>query len=244
MSTYYSATYDSGKVLYLLAQENRGFRFVNWTGDVGTVDDVNAASTEIKMKGNYSITANFEVEAAVNITDLNLEAAVREAIDILEGPIYPSDLDGLRKLDAEGKNIADLTGLEYCTGLQELYLCRNQISNISAVTNLTGLTRLELGDNQVSNISALAGLASLEELSLGGNQVSNVSALVNLRNLTLLNLSKNPISDLRPLVNNPDLSQGDRVYLYYNPVSYSLLSSSDPGNYVAQLQEKGVIVEY
>lgn len=216
--------WDSRENVTLRAEKELGsaYKFVNWTGDVGTVANVNAASTKIRMDGNYSITANFETEAAVNITDFNLEAEVRKAIHRLEGPIYPSDLDGLSKLDAEGKNIADLTGLEYCTGLKELYLCRNQISNISALTNLARLTRLELGDNQVSNISALASL----------------------RNLTFLNLSKNPISDLRPLVENADFSQGDRVYLYDNPLIHSLLSSSDLGNYIAQLREKGVIVEY
>jgi len=33
---------------------------VNWTGDTGTVADVNAASTTIIMNGNYFITASFE----------------------------------------------------------------------------------------------------------------------------------------------------------------------------------------
>ena len=34
-------------------------------------------------------------EDAVTFTDPNLETAVREAIAILDGPIYPSELDGL-----------------------------------------------------------------------------------------------------------------------------------------------------
>ena len=43
-----------------MAEAAEGFRFVNWTGDVETVADVNSASTTITMNGDYSITANFQ----------------------------------------------------------------------------------------------------------------------------------------------------------------------------------------
>lgn len=216
-------TYDSGDKVRLEANAERGFEFVNWTGDVGTVIGVNAARTDIIMEGNYSIVANFEEQTAVNITDPNLEAAVREAIDIPEGRIYPSDLDGLDELDASGKNIADLAGLEYCIGLKRLYLSRNQIGNITG----------------------LASLTSLQELSLGGNQITDISALSDLSNLTLLNLSNNRLSDIQALVNCAGLGKGDKVYLYNcNAVSYSLPSDNHVMDSIAELQEKGVIVEY
>jgi len=53
-------TYDSGTVVNLTAAPASGYQFVNWTGDVGTVGDVNAPSTTITMNGSYSIRANFE----------------------------------------------------------------------------------------------------------------------------------------------------------------------------------------
>jgi len=53
--------YDEGTVVDLVAQAEEGYRFVNWTGDVGTIDDVNASSTKITMNDIYSITANFGV---------------------------------------------------------------------------------------------------------------------------------------------------------------------------------------
>jgi hypothetical protein len=43
----------------LVATPYAGYYFVNWTGDVGTIADVNATVTNIAMSGNYSITANF-----------------------------------------------------------------------------------------------------------------------------------------------------------------------------------------
>ena len=52
-------TYDEGTVVDLVATPNAGYRFDEWTGDVGTVADVNAATTTITMNGDYSVTANF-----------------------------------------------------------------------------------------------------------------------------------------------------------------------------------------
>ena len=57
-------TYDEGTVVTLVATPDTGYQFVNWTGDVGTVANVNAASTTIAMNGNYSITANFSPTGA------------------------------------------------------------------------------------------------------------------------------------------------------------------------------------
>jgi len=52
--------YDVGTVVDLIATPGEGYRFVEWTGDVGTIADVHAATTIITMNGDYSITANFE----------------------------------------------------------------------------------------------------------------------------------------------------------------------------------------
>jgi hypothetical protein len=52
-------SYSSGTVINLLATPEAGCYFVNWTGDAGTVADVNAATTTITINGDYSIRANF-----------------------------------------------------------------------------------------------------------------------------------------------------------------------------------------
>jgi hypothetical protein len=52
--------YKDGIVVDLEAKPEEGYRFVSWTGDVGTIADVNDASTTITMNGNYSVTASFE----------------------------------------------------------------------------------------------------------------------------------------------------------------------------------------
>ena len=52
-------TYDTGTIVNLAATPASGYEFASWTGDVGTVADVTAASTTITMTGHCSITANF-----------------------------------------------------------------------------------------------------------------------------------------------------------------------------------------
>jgi hypothetical protein len=52
--------YYGGTVVNLVAEAQEGYHLANWIGDVGTIANINSASTTITMQGNYSITANFE----------------------------------------------------------------------------------------------------------------------------------------------------------------------------------------
>jgi hypothetical protein len=51
--------YDQGTVVNLTAEADEGYRFVNWSGDVYTIANMNAATTTITMEDDYSITASF-----------------------------------------------------------------------------------------------------------------------------------------------------------------------------------------
>jgi len=58
-------TYREGKVVYLAAEPDTGYKFDNWTGDVGTLETVGtkARYAIITMNDDYSIQANFaEIE--------------------------------------------------------------------------------------------------------------------------------------------------------------------------------------
>jgi hypothetical protein len=55
-------TYNKGTVVNLVAEPEDGYHFVNWTGEVGTIANVAAATTTIIMNGDYSILANFGLE--------------------------------------------------------------------------------------------------------------------------------------------------------------------------------------
>jgi hypothetical protein len=52
-------TYDEEATVNLEAEADEGYQFLNWTGNVSNISDVNAAATTITMNGDYSITANF-----------------------------------------------------------------------------------------------------------------------------------------------------------------------------------------
>jgi hypothetical protein len=54
--------YNATAVVPLTAVNETHYHFVNWTGDVTTVANVTAPSTNITMNGSYSITANFELD--------------------------------------------------------------------------------------------------------------------------------------------------------------------------------------
>ena len=55
-----TSTYNEGTVVELIVFPHTGYDFVNWTGDVETIGDINSASTTITMNGTYEITANFQ----------------------------------------------------------------------------------------------------------------------------------------------------------------------------------------
>ena len=61
-------TYDCGTVVDLVADAEEIYHFVQWSGDVGTIADIDAAETTITMNGAYNITANFGLFAGGNGT--------------------------------------------------------------------------------------------------------------------------------------------------------------------------------
>jgi len=57
---------NAGLLVLVVAKAERGYRFVNWSGDVDAIANVNATTTMISMRGDYSITANFEEKPPIN----------------------------------------------------------------------------------------------------------------------------------------------------------------------------------
>jgi len=133
----------------------------------------------------------------VTIADASLRGAVARALGLpvttsftgqprVARPIYDTDLATLRRLDATGTGITSLNGLEYATGLEELYLSRN---------NLTDLAPL----GTTGPATALLGLVSLKTLVLDSNPATSLAPLATLTQLQALSLDFNRITDLTPL---------------------------------------------
>jgi len=78
-------TYNASMVLDLVAKADSGYKFVNWTGNVTAIANVNGATTTITMNGDYSIVANFaqippgKVTLTVSSTDGGSVTAPGEA---------------------------------------------------------------------------------------------------------------------------------------------------------------------
>src|SRR3989339_641171 len=171
--------------------------------------DSNGATDQIQLFGT-----GLEI---VEFNDFTLEQIVRDAIGKANGPIYNTDLESLTFLSsleyANLPEMTDLTGLEYATNLEELYLPYNNIIDLTALSNLTNLKILSLANNEVSNLSSLSGLQNLSKLYVGSNKVENVDGLLNLNSLSVFDLSYNSLSNIDALYRFENLHE---LYLISN----------------------------
>jgi uncharacterized protein YkwD len=69
-----------GEVVNLFAEADEGYQFVDWTGDVDTIANVNAALTTITAEDSCSIRANFSEDPAgplgINYTQEEVEQLI------------------------------------------------------------------------------------------------------------------------------------------------------------------------
>jgi internalin A len=149
-------------------------------------------------------------EDKVYFADPILKTLVETQLGVTDPTV--ADMVFLKELNAPGRGIGDLTGLEYATNLTSLNLGEffyyavwppelrtNQIEDISPLSGLIRLKSLDLSHNQITDISDLSNLTALVTLILYNNQISNISALSGLSNLTSLDLEHNQITDITPL---------------------------------------------
>jgi hypothetical protein len=137
----------------------------------------------------------------VYFADANLKAAVEAKLGISDPT--PADMLILRSLDAHGKDIETLEGLEFAMNLRTLLLY----------------------DNQVSDISPLSGLTKLSHLYAENNGISDISALVNLMDLQILELHKNPLNQAAYCSHLQTLmTQNPNMTLSYSPNTGTLKS--------------------
>jgi len=76
-------TCAEGAVVNLLAEPEEGYQFTSWSGCVGTVANLTAASTTITASASYSIQANFAGNASSPLGINYTEAEVEQLIIVL-----------------------------------------------------------------------------------------------------------------------------------------------------------------
>ena len=136
----------------------------------------------------------------VDIPDENLAIVIREALKLkTNSRISINKIDKLKIINAQNRDINDLTGLEKFTSLTTLKLYQNNITDISPLKGLTQLEYLDLNNNDISEIDPLAQLSQLKALLLQDNQIHDISPIRELKQLEYLLLQGNNIQDIGPL---------------------------------------------
>ena len=158
--------------------------------------------------------------AGVYIPDPNLRAAIAEALG-KENTAFVSftadEMATLTEIDAEGKGIKDLRGIELATNLLHFNVRSSLISDLSPLAGLTKLRVLNFVDNLVSDLSPIAGLINLTSLDMPANLISDLSPIASLTKLEWLAINENAnISDYSPLAELINLRE---FYSWGNPIS-------------------------
>ncbi|MDB5319040.1 MAG: cya 2, partial [Phycisphaerales bacterium] len=178
-----------------------------------------------------------EADPVVNIPDAGLRAVIADALGIghtaastgLTRPFLASQLAQIRALDASGRQISDLTGLELLFNLESLNLAHNNLSALDfadvngfhhGLLGLSHLTSLDLSYNHLPDaaLTTLAPLTTLRGLILDGNFLRGVAPLSSLTQLTFLSID-GPIS---PFALLPGPAKGnDLLAKFSNPTPAS-----------------------
>ena len=142
----------------------------------------------------------------VEISDLNLRAAIADALGIPRGsPITQDDMNRLTHLNVRGQGIMNLTGLEFATNLIYLLIAENPTIDLGPIAGLTKLEHLIMWSIPRLGITPLANLTTLRDLAVAGCDIDDISPLGTLTQLTDLNLRFNQIIDITPLANLTNL---------------------------------------
>jgi Leucine-rich repeat (LRR) protein len=152
---------------------------------------------------------------AVAIPDKNLEAALRSVLRDVKGEFTDQNLANVYVLEADGKSISNLSGLEKCKNLAQLKLSHNQIVDLTPLKDLANLQSLDLANNKITDVTPLKGLVALQYLELSHNEIAKIEPLAGLTKLSALYLSHNKVTDIGPVGSLTNLAS---LYLDHNQV--------------------------
>ncbi|HHQ8912360.1 TPA: leucine-rich repeat domain-containing protein [Bacillus cereus] len=188
---------------------NNGFIKWNSPGEKIYEFKLDTNSTESKIRFNGAVIQNIvekQKERENVILDKTLQQYInKESLgrENLNDPITKEDLLQIKKLEIlkeKGKEIKDITGLEYMVNLEKLTLEGVGLKNIEFISNLEKLNDVNVSYNQIEDISPLSSLKNLQWLNLADNHIKDVSVFGSMLDLLSLKLAGNEIRDVRPLI--------------------------------------------
>ena len=161
------------------------------------IGDTNLTSGMILDLGEIDLSGATYQEAITNPAFIN---AVGEQVnwELTGGIVYLTEankkaIEAVTSLNIEGKNLTDISGIEYFTQLTSLSCGKNQLTALP-VENLTKLTNLDCSYNQLTELP-VGNLTNLKSLDCSDNQLTALP-VENLTNLTLLYCSNNQLTAL------------------------------------------------
>lgn len=162
------------------------------------------------------------MEGLQNLTELELLELYDNQIGALA--CLNDGLDGapgrsLRVLDMSYNVIRDMTPVEHCPNLRELYLANNKLKALSGLKELRYLQKIDLGANRirVMDPDQLANLVELQELWLGKNKIEQIQGLEPLVKLRRLDVQSNRLTSVDNLTTQNETLE--ELYLAHNGIT-------------------------
>ena len=151
----------------------------------------------------FMLFAALKIDKTVAFENPQIEALVRDTLEKPTGSISQHQLQTIVKLDASGRNLTSLNGIELMPNLVELDLRDNQVSDIGPLKQLKHLEKLNLRNNDLVDLSPLAQLPSLTYLNIHSNsKIISIEPLSGLVNLQTLIMAYVPMGDEIYLLRN------------------------------------------
>ncbi|QWH87191.1 LPXTG cell wall anchor domain-containing protein [Bacillus toyonensis] len=188
---------------------NNGFIKWNSPGEKTYEFRLDTSSGESKIRFNGMVVQKIvekQKESQNVILDKHLQQHINKenlGRENLNAPITKEDLLQIKTLEIlkeKGKEIKDVTGLEYMTNLENLTLEGVGLKNIEFISNLKQLNIMNVSHNQIEDITPLSSLKNLQWLNLADNHIKDVTVIGSMLDLLSLNLAGNEICDVRPLI--------------------------------------------
>jgi cell division septation protein DedD len=190
--TYY---YNYGDIVTINATPDSCYYFVNWSGDTGTIVNVNALNTTITMNGNYSIQANFAAETfsggdgsegnpfliqnVCQLQNMNTNLSAHYALNGSFNASETSGWNGGAGFTPVGNNTAQFTGSldgrDYT--ITGLYINRSStdyvglfgyINTDGAVSNVSLVNMSITGHDRVGGLAGVIQNGAVSNLSAAG----------------------------------------------------------------------------
>lgn len=151
--------------------------------------------------GVLSLISSFSYGQVVNVSDGNVEDAIRDAIGKADGDLTADDLAKVTSLNLSALDLSKVNIPEGLVNLEEIDLSRNVLAPslfnpVRFADDLESLKVLKLGSNRLPNLTTIKHLSTLEVLDISDNGFTEIEIPDSLNNLRELNLNFNELQSI------------------------------------------------